>query len=746
MTVAIWINNTRLSKHALDWILSHTRWELKRWSQLDNILSRYSNETVMSNVDISSRCKSLAADVEVLGVNCNKEECCNFLAEQLKLLCTATKGRRYSIDILIYSFSIYHKSPACYTELRKLLCLPSKELLRDISSNISIGSGNVCQNYLKNKAARLQPNERMVNLQLDEIHIKSKVVYENGNVRGYAENKSMKEANRMQCFLISSLCSNNKDVVSIIPVQQMTAIYLCELIKQVIINVSNAGYRVISVISDNNVVNRNSFKMLANSDHLVPFITNPVNEEEKIFILFDSVHILKCIRNNWLNLKNSKKTFTFPKFNDDSVLLNASFCDLKTVYEIENSSTIKKAYRLSWKALHPHSIERQNVKLVLRIFNETNVAALKCLGPDNPDKLVNWNGTADFIECILKMWNMFNVKSASKGWHKRQGDSFPFNSCTDERLLWLTQFVEWLKKWKEYNDIHAEGFLTKETFLSLSHTVETIVMLIRYLLQECNMSYVLLGKFQTDQLESRFGHYRQLSGSNYLVSVQDVLHSEKKLKIKSLLKLYSASKGDITIRDYLGTFSDQKHEQCDINFVDSFPYDDITSQLKCDDLSALLVVTGYVAHKSMSHITCEECKQLFGDKNIPFDLDVDSKHLEYFDFLNRGGLTYPSNLLFTLLQCSYTIFNMCISEFNETAFLKVYNQKYTLIGTIERYLTSNDEFSGIYILCDNCDTECYILLMKAIGCFVNVLLNDYSIDKTDSVACAKVARKVAKFK
>ena len=41
-----------------------------------------------------------------------------------------------------------------------------------------------------------------------------------------------------------------------------------------------------------------------------------------------------------------------------------------------------------------------------------------------------------------------------------------------------------------------------------------------------------------------------LSGSNYLVSVIEVLQSEKKLKLKGLLKLYSASKGIIRIKDF----------------------------------------------------------------------------------------------------------------------------------------------------------------------------------------------------
>ena len=41
-----------------------------------------------------------------------------------------------------------------------------------------------------------------------------------------------------------------------------------------------------------------------------------------------------------------------------------------------------------------------------------------------------------------------------------------------------------------------------------------------------------------------------LSGSNYIVSVIAVLQSEKKFKLNGLLKLYSASKGIIKIKDF----------------------------------------------------------------------------------------------------------------------------------------------------------------------------------------------------
>ena len=92
-------------------------------------------------------------------------------------MCTPTNGRSYSINLIIYSFLILYKSPACYGGLRKTLYLPSNKLLRDISSNMHIYSGNVFENYPKSRAAQLKSNELMVSIQLDEIHLQSKVVY-----------------------------------------------------------------------------------------------------------------------------------------------------------------------------------------------------------------------------------------------------------------------------------------------------------------------------------------------------------------------------------------------------------------------------------------------------------------------------------------------------------------------------------------------------------------------------------------
>ena len=101
---------------------------------------------------------------------------------------------------------------------------------------------------------------------------------------------------------------------------------------------------------------------LSDSKELMPYIINPVNKTDNIFILLDSVHILKCIRNNWINLKNFQRTFTFPGFDDNNLVFRVSFADLDHAYDMEKFLTIKHTYRLSWKALHPHS-ERKKCKI-----------------------------------------------------------------------------------------------------------------------------------------------------------------------------------------------------------------------------------------------------------------------------------------------------------------------------------------------------------------------------------------------
>ncbi|GBN68902.1 hypothetical protein AVEN_150405-1 [Araneus ventricosus] len=87
------------------------------------------------------------------------------------------------------------------------------------------------------------------------------------------------------------------------------------------------------------------------------------------------------------------------------------------------------------------------------------------------------------------------------------------------------------------------GGLSKETHASLKVTTNAITEIAVYCNENFGLNFILPGKFQTDNLESRFGLYRQMSGSNYHISIRQLFETEKKkIRIRSLLKLGISSK------------------------------------------------------------------------------------------------------------------------------------------------------------------------------------------------------------
>ena len=58
--------------------------------------------------------------------------------------------------------------------------------------------------------------------------------------------------------------------------------------------------------------------------------------------------------------------------------------------------------------------------------------------------------------------------------------------------------------------------------------MHTLVLLVKDLLDNHKLNYVMLRQFQTDNLEVRFDQYRMLSGTNDLVSVKEFIQCENK--------------------------------------------------------------------------------------------------------------------------------------------------------------------------------------------------------------------------
>jgi len=87
--------------------------------------------------------------------------------------------------------------------------------------------------------------------------------------------------------------------------------------------------------------------------------------------------------------------------------------------------------------------------------------------------------------------------------------------------------------------------LTRETFLAILQTTKALVKLTKYLLEEEDFAYVMLGHLQSDPLEKRFGWYRSLGGAVYFVSVRQILEAEKCIRLRALLKFSGLSLSEV---------------------------------------------------------------------------------------------------------------------------------------------------------------------------------------------------------
>lgn len=76
----------------------------------------------------------------------------------------------------------------------------------------------------------------------------------------------------------------------------------------------------------------------------------------------------------------------------------ASFDSVQMLYKLERLYLVKYSYKLSAKAVNPFTLERQNVKLSLRVFNEYACQGLTSLKSD----LHHAASTASFVQTVLR--------------------------------------------------------------------------------------------------------------------------------------------------------------------------------------------------------------------------------------------------------------------------------------------------------------------------------------------------------
>lgn len=531
----------------------------------------------------------------------------------------------YSNDIIARSFEYFAKSRSTYSRFIQDYKLPSVKVLQRITSRCSRIDD---EKFLHSIFSNLNSDQNKTIIMMDEVHVKCSLSYHGGAVFGKAVNQENAVANTILSVMIKCLYGGPELIYKAYPIRGLTSSFLenaCQDTVEAIEKQENG--EVLAIITDGHKINQKTFDKLKESEEK-PWI----KKDTSTFLLYDFVHIQKCVRNNWITEKTQELEFTFEGRTEV-----AKWSDIINLYELEKNNLVKLS-KLDAVSVNPKPIERQRVSTVLKVFCDETVAALECHSQLDSNSV---SGTVKFLKIFIKMWKIMNVKGVSEANRMRDPLREVIRSMDDERLLFLKEVACMAVKMKPKGSLRMKTF-THDTSKFLVHNCHAFIELAKHLLNE-GYEYVIFGWFSTDPIEKNFGKWRQGTGGIYFITVQNVLEKLNINRAKLLLNLD---------KDLRGVTEECFHqcEQCDkpltekeCDIIDNL--EELEKSLSNDVMASLVFIGGYIQRKAGSFYEF--------DTMIYFD-----NYGLYLNTLDRGKLTKPHD---TLMQ--WTIF--CFILFTE---------------------------------------------------------------------------------
>ena len=284
--------------------------------------------------------------------------------------------------------------------------ISTERRIRQLTSAIGVYMelGESTKAYLRAMKSKLQSRELLVSVLIDEIYSSKQIQCVNGKFYGNEEGSVTKT---LLCFMIKSVAGKYRDIIAMLPCSTLNAKKQYEiwenLFPTLFPTLCEICFDPVLAMTDGNHVNHKFFKDFICDGVMNMWVHNPCNQIiNKMFLLFDTVHIFKCFYTNFM-----KREMFSPSFADENVHLQANFSHAKQLYALEHSKPIKMAYRLSDKVLNPATFEKTDVSLANACFHESTIHGLKYYSKHGFE---NFSDTTEILQIFRYWFNAVNVK------------------------------------------------------------------------------------------------------------------------------------------------------------------------------------------------------------------------------------------------------------------------------------------------------------------------------------------------
>lgn len=591
----------------------------------------------------------------------------NFLNMQLRRRTTTTPWTPLEKKTAL---AIYYKSSSCYSFLRrKGLVLPAISTIKKWLGNFLCTPG-FNKRMFKNlaiKAESLSKAETICIVMFDEMSIKRHLDYSEklDIFEGIADlgnlGRTPVPASQALVIMIRGIYSAWKiPLAYFLTGNGITSTELHEILLTCLEKLTSIKLRPIGIVCDLSSTNQ---KVLANLNVTLekPYF---MFQDQKYYAFYDVPHLLKCIRNNFLN--NS--------FVSGNKLIK--FSDIKAIYELDSkSNTGRCLLKLSNKHVNPNAFEKMNVKLAAQLLSHSVASAIKVALQTG--ELVSATGehTANFVDTMNYLFDALNST--------RFTANNPYNRVLSEKNPQVMKAIDrGYDLIKNLYKINTKGELYRPpSFDGFLQTINAVKMFYCQQLEE-EKSFLFTGRLSQDPLENQFSIYRQKGGYNRNPTAKSFRMIFKLNLVTNLMKPASSSNSgtnadeDENLLDADGTYTSDllKTESGNVTDTDSVGTSssedsDGPNMNNCLEIPVTLEVcstvyfAGYLVKKCFDKFKCLECSEyLESPENIENSKELLIFYKNY-DLEQKNNLKTPTELMASFVTISLDQFSKNIIKY-----------------------------------------------------------------------------------
>lgn len=300
----------------------------------------------------------------------------------MKRLTNPTIKTHWSADDIANGIAIHSAGARAYRLLlKKEYPLPAVSTLRKWCGKIKICPGILEPVLQIMENSDLTMLEKLCVLSFDEMKIKKQYLYNK------LDDETLKPANNVQVAMIRGLFGNWKQPVFFDYDCNMTK----EVIFKIITRIERSGFQVVATVCDLGGSNRGVLKVLEVT-HEKPWFPNPIDTSRNVYVFADVPHLLKLIRNNFVDYG----------FMIDGKVINKSVIE-ELLGKTNEKSELSIAYKISTENLMVKNAGRQKVKLAAKLFSHTVAQAIKRATILGELESVNALECSEFFELVASI-------------------------------------------------------------------------------------------------------------------------------------------------------------------------------------------------------------------------------------------------------------------------------------------------------------------------------------------------------